>query len=170
MRCPHCEKDIDESVFKPPLTYCPYCGENLGASGTGGATEGILFCPHCGKELPGKVNFCPYCGGEVARRVTTPSRGLEDTEPAERRAKPKIEPPPERKKKTDKLYKQWMKYADLPPAAVPSTETPKEMPVRRDMPAGRGKNVLGVPFLYMLIGLCIIALFVLIIIVLVQSC
>ena len=169
MRCPHCGKDIDESVFPAPLTYCPYCGQSLRASGTE-AAEDMHFCPHCGKELPGRVSFCPYCGGEVARRVTTPSPGLEGIEPAERRAKPTIEPPPERKKKTDKLYKQWMKYADLPSAAVPSTETPREMPVRRDMPAGRGKNVLGVPLLYMLIGLCIIALFVLIIIFLVQSC
>ena len=131
----------------------------------------MLFCPHCGKELPGRVSFCPYCGGEIAaRRTTTPYERLEGVEPAERRAKPIIEPPPEQKKKAGKLYKEWMKYAELPPEAAPSTETPREMPVRRDMPAGWGKIAQGVPVLYMLIGLCIIALFVLIIIVLVQSC
>jgi len=171
MRCPHCGKDIDESTFPPPLSYCPYCGQNLSA--TEEATESMHFCPHCGKELPGRVNFCPYCGGEVARHITAPSHMLEDSQPAEYGAKPIIEVPPEQKKKKDKLYKQWIKFADLPPEAIPSTETPKEQPVRqerRDMPAGREKNVQGVPLLYMLIGLCTIALFVLIIILIMQSC
>lgn len=165
MRCPHCGRDIDESLFQPAPAYCPYCGQNLGS--TEGASESMHFCPHCGKELPGRVNFCPYCGEEVARRTTTPYPGLEGIEPAERRAKPIIEPPPEQKKKTAKLYKQWMKYSNLPPEAIPSTETPREMPVRREKIE---KTVQRIPVLYMLIGLCIIALFVLIIIVLMQSC
>ena len=165
MRCPHCGENIDESIFPPPLTYCPYCGQNLEASGTEGATEAMHFCPHCGKELPGRVSFCPYCGGEIAaRRTTTHYERLEGVEPAERRAKPIIEPPPEQKKKAGKLYKEWMKYANLPPEAAPSTETPREMP------AGREKNLQRLPVMYIVIGLCIIALFVLITIVLVQSC
>jgi len=167
MRCPHCGRDIDESTFPPPLSYCPYCGQNL--ISTEGASESMHFCPHCGKELPGRVSFCPYCGGEVARRITAPYARPEDIEPTERRAIPIVEPP-EQKKKSGKLYKQWMKFANLPPEATPSTETPKEKPVRRDVPAGRGETAQGVPFLYMLIGLCIIVLFVLIIIVLTQSC
>ena len=165
MRCPHCGRDIDESLFHPAPAYCPYCGQNLGS--TEGASESMLFCPHCGKELPGRVNFCPYCGEEVARRTTTPYPGLEGIEPAEHRARPVIEPPPEQKKKAGKLYKQWVKFSNLPPEAIPSTETPREMPVRREKIA---KTVQRLPVLYILIGLCIIALFVLIIIVLMQSC
>jgi len=83
MRCLHCGKNIDESLFHPPLTYCPYCGQNLGASGREKAIEGVLFCLHCGKELPGKVSFCPYCGGELVKRITTHYERLEDSELAE---------------------------------------------------------------------------------------
>lgn len=168
MRCPHCGRDIDESTFPPPLSYCPYCGENL--SGTEEATEGMLFCPHCGKELPGRVNFCPYCGGEIARRITAPPHMLEDSQPAEYRAKPIIEVPPERKKKIDKLHKQWMKYANLPPEAAPSTETPKEKPVRRDVPAGRERDLQRLPVLYILLGLGIVIIIVGFALVLTQSC
>ncbi len=163
MRCPHCEKDIDESVFPPPLTYCPYCGQELGASSREGATEAVHFCPHCGKGLPGRVSFCPYCGGEIAMHVTPHYDGPEVSEPAQRGAKPIIEPPPEHSKKTAKLYKQWMKYAELPPEASPSTETPRDMPARRWV-----KNLRRIPVLYMVIGICVVALFVLIIILIAQ--
>ena len=170
MKCPHCDKDIDESVFPPPLTYCPYCGQNIEESSTQGAAEQVHFCPHCGKELPGKVNFCPYCGEEVVKHTTAlhDRTGVgESTQPG---VKPMIVPPPEQKKKAGKLYKQWMKYANLPPEAIPSTETPADKIVQRDMPAGRGVNLQRIPFLYILIGLCVFALIMLIIIALVQSC
>ena len=168
MRCPHCGRDIDESVFQPAPAYCPYCGQNLGS--TEGAGESMLFCPHCGKELPGKVNFCPYCGEEVARHVTTPYPGLEDSELAERRAKPIIELPPEQKKKSAKLYKQWMKYANLPPEAVPSTETPRETPAKRVTPARGEGNGQRFPTLYILLILGIVIIIVGFALILTQSC
>jgi Zn-finger nucleic acid-binding protein len=163
MKCSQCGRDIDESIFNPPLTYCPYCGQNLVASGIEGATEDMPFCPHCGKELPSKVNFCPYCGGELAQRITPSYSRLEESKLKEPRAKPIIEPPPEQKKKADKLYKQWVKYANLPSEVAPSTETPKEKPV------GREKKAQRFPVLYILLGfftVIVIVGFVL----LIQSC
>ena len=169
MRCSNCGRDIDESVFSLPLTYCPYCGQNLGASGTAeGAAESVHFCPHCGKELPGTVKFCPYCGGEIGSHIAIHHTGLEGGEPAKHRAI--IEPPPEHTKKSGKLYKQWVKYANLPPDAIPTTETPTNKPLRQDVTVGLGENIKRIPVLYIVIGVCVIALFVLIIILIAQSC
>jgi len=170
MKCPRCGRDIDESTFPPPLTYCPYCGQNLRAGSTAEPTGDILFCPHCGKELPGKVNFCPYCGEEVAGRTLTQYPGLEKTEPTEYKTKPVVEVPPEQKKKASKLYKQWVKFANLPPEAVPSIETPKETTVRRQKPAERERNGQRFPILYILLGLGIVIMIVGFVLVLTQSC
>ena len=167
MRCSNCSKDIDEEVFPPPLTYCPYCGLKLKDSGVD-VTEGMHFCPHCGQELPGKVSFCPYCGGEIGRRATTRHVGV-GGEPAEQRV-PVIEIPPEKSKKVDKLYKQWVKYADLPPEAIPPKETDIPKPAGQDTTPGPTVNLQRIPLLYIVIGVCIIALIVLIAVVLVQSC
>ncbi len=161
MKCSNCSKDIDEDVFPPPLTYCPYCGLKLKDSGADEA-ETMHFCPHCGKELPGKVSFCPYCGGEIGRRATTPYAVKESAEPLRHGAKP-AEPQPEIDRKTQKLYKQWMKYADLPPEAIPKPE-----PAPRAAPPGAVKKLPRIPVMYIVIGLCLIALFVLIIVALVQ--
>ena len=98
MRCPGCGKNIDESILPPPLTYCPYCGQNLKASSTERVIEGILFCPYCGKELPGKVSFCPYCGAELAKYITIDYDKLKEGESTERGAKPIIEPLPGQRK------------------------------------------------------------------------
>lgn len=150
MVCLHCGKDIDETIFPPPLAYCPYCGQPLESSSTGAAEPSVPFCPHCGKELPGKVSFCPYCGGEVARRAAIPYVGPEGIEPTEHGAKPIIVEPPEVKKKTEKLYKEWMKYANLPPEAAPLKEVPREVP------AGRAKNSQRLLVLYLLLVICIV--------------
>ncbi|MFC1902908.1 zinc ribbon domain-containing protein [Chloroflexota bacterium] len=159
MRCSECRKDIDEEVFPPPLTYCPYCGLKL-KDGGADETEGMHFCPHCGKELPGKVGFCPYCGGSIGKRVTT-YHGLEGIEPTGHGAK-SLTQPPQLDRKTQKLYRQWTKYAELPQEAVPTPE-PTQKPV---VPA----KMRDIPILYIVIGLCIVVLFVLITVVLVQSC
>ena len=123
------------------------------------------FCPHCGKELPGRVSFCPYCGGEIGRRAVAPFGGVGSG------ASPAIEtPPPEHKKKAGKLYKEWVKFADLPPAAVPSMETPKETPVRRDVPAGRGQNLQRLPLLYILLAVIVIVFGGISVVLLMQNC
>jgi len=166
MRCPNCGKDIDESLFLPPLTYCPYCGQNLEASGREQASKEILFCPYCGKELSGKVNFCPYCGREVAKRITTREEEQEASKPADFRAKPikSIIKIPISMRRQDKLYKQWTKYADLPPEDVPSGEIPRDMPVRE------GINLRRLPVLYILLGVCIVILVVGFTLLIMKSC
>ena len=169
MRCSNCSKDIDESVFPPPLTYCPYCGLKLKDSG-GEETEGMHFCSHCGREIPGRVSFCPYCGGEIGRRMTSPPPRLDASQVSEYRAKPGVELPPEQKKKSAKLYKQWVKFSNLPPDAVPSTETPKERPARQYTPATGKGNGQRLPLLYILLGVGIVIVIVTLTIILTKSC
>lgn len=167
MRCSNCRKDIDEEVFPPPLTYCPYCGLKLKDTGAEEA-DTMHFCPHCGKELPGKVSFCPYCGGDIGMRRTTHYAGMEGSEPARHGGIPVIEVPPEERKKRDKLYKQWMKYADLPPEVVPPKDVPKLKPVGQSTSAGRGGSLRNLPILYILLGFLIIVVVVAVVLLLVQ--
>lgn len=163
MRCPKCGGDINESLFPSPLTYCPYCGQNLEAGTGEQASKEILFCPHCGKELGGKVTFCPHCGGELARRIATREDKQATSKFAGFRARPIIKIPiPMRRQ--DRLYRQWTKYADLSPEDVPSGEVP------RDMPAREGLNLQRLPVLYIILGLCLIILFVGFALLIVKSC
>lgn len=168
MRCPKCGKDIDESLFVSPLTYCPYCGQNLETSGGEDAGEEMLFCPYCGRELAGKVNFCPYCGRELVRQVTTYEDKQVDSKPADFEAEPSIETPsieaPAPKRRQDKLYKQWTKYADLSPEDTPSRGIPRVKPVREWM------NLQRFPVLYRVLGVCVVILFVGLVLLIVQSC
>ena len=166
MRCQNCGKDIDESLFLSPLTYCPYCGQELEASSREQASKEILFCPYCGKELDGKVNFCPYCGRELTRRITTYEEEQEASKPAGFRAKPikSIIKMPVSMRRQDKLYKQWVKYADLSPEDVPSGEIP------RDMPAREGRTLQRLPVLYILLGVCIVILVVGFTLLIMKSC
>lgn len=163
MRCPKCGKDIDESLFVPPLTYCPYCGQNLETSSREEAGEEILFCPYCGKELVGKVSFCPYCGRELARQLTTYEDKQVDSKPADFEAEPTIEAPAP-KRRQDKLYKQWTKYADLSPEDTPSRGIPRVKPVREWM------NLQRLPVLYIVLGVCVVIFFVGFVLLIVQSC
>jgi len=163
MKCPHCSKDIDESLFHSPLIYCTYCGSNLKVSDTEGATE-VVFCPHCGEELPSKVNFCPYCGVELTTPTTIRYDKQKVTKPIEHRAKPIIASPPEQKRKADKLYKEWMKYANLPPEAIPSTGAPKDMPIKR------AKGAQRLPVLYILLGFFVVILSIGVALFAMQSC
>ena len=180
MRCLHCGKDIDESLLPSGLTYCPYCGQNLQSSlGERFLNEMSFcpycgkelsvkasFCPYCGKELDGKVNFCPYCGRELARRIITYEEKQEASKPTDFRAKPikSIIKIPISMRRQDKLYKQWTKYADLPPEDVPSGEIPRDMPVRE------GINLRRLPVLYILLGVCIVILVVGFTLLIVKSC
>ncbi len=182
MRCPKCGKDIDESLFVPPLTYCPYCGQNLETSGGEEAGEEILFCPYCGKELAGKVKFCPYCGRELASQVTAYEDKQVDSKPADFEAEPAIEAlaiealaieapvieasaieAPAPKRRQDKLYKQWTKYADLSPEDTPSRGIPMVKPVREWI------NLQRFPVLYIVLGVCVVILFVGLVLLLAQS-
>ncbi|MBA7664409.1 hypothetical protein ES703_72470 [subsurface metagenome] len=100
------------------------------------------------------MSFCPYCGEELAKRITTQYDRLEESARIEREAKPIIEPLPGQRKMSGKLYKQWVKHADLYAEAAPSMESPKDTPV------GRGKKGQRLPALYILLGFGIIIFFV----------
>lgn len=53
MKCPNCNKEINDS-FK----FCPYCATPIVAN----------KCPHCGSmNLPADSKFCPDCGGKIER-------------------------------------------------------------------------------------------------------
>lgn len=173
MRCPKCGKDIDESLFVSPLTYCPYCGQNLETSGGEDAGEEMLFCPYCGRELAGKVNFCPYCGRELARQVTTYEDKQVASKPTDFEAEPTIDAlaidapaieAPAPKRRQDKLYKQWTKYADLSPEDTPSRGIPRVKPVMEWM------NLQRFPVLYKVLGVCVVILFAGLVLLLAQSC
>jgi len=62
-----------------------------------------------------------------------------------------------------KLYKQWVKYSNLPPGAVPQEEGPTETPAGREKSlkevlVSRVKSVQGPPVIYILLGVSIILL------------
>ena len=69
-----------------------------------------------------------------------------------------------RKRKEDKLYKQWVERGDLPPEAIPREETPKDVLVGRE----RGER--GLRVLYILLGVSILILCVGVIILFTQWC
>lgn len=161
MICPSCRKDIDESLFRPPLHYCPHCGQTLKAGIGEQATEDILFCPYCGKELSSKANFCTHCGEELARRITPSYYIHEERELTEERPKPIIDTSG-KKGKQDKLYKQWMTYANLPTEATPTTESPRDMPARRVRKESR------LPILYALLAVLIIIIAVCVVFLILQ--
>ena len=108
MNCKYCGKEIDESFFDYPLTFCPHCGGDLRVSEKE-AAEPKVFCPHCGKELPGMLNFCPYCGGEVAKHVTPRYERADYGKPGEPKA-PVAPPAYEHKRQADKLYKEVISH------------------------------------------------------------
>ena len=151
MRCQHCGKDIDESQFRSPLTYCPHCGQILKASSSERVAEDIFFCPYCGKELSSRVSFCPHCGEELPKRIPIYHDHHEDSKITEQRVRPMIDTSAQ-KRRGDKLYKQWAKHSELPTEVIPSTELPREIPARRE------RKGIRLPSLYLLLGVCIVVL------------
>ena len=83
-----------------------------------------------------------------------------------------------RKKGQDKLYKQWVKYDDLPPEAVPrEEESPKvtDVPVlrgkeREEVPVGREKVRRDPVVLYLGLGIAVVVLCVGLVLLFSQSC
>lgn len=65
-----------------------------------------------------------------------------------------------RRKREEKLYKQWGTHANLPPEAIPQRETSKDIPVTKEK---RGLNPrilyisLGVAILLLVIGIILLA-------------
>ena len=123
MKCPSCNKDIDESIFSPDLTFCPYCGEKL-------EVTGLQFCPYCGQKLTIRSSFCPHCGKKLAfaegkadgeqlvkdfiqEKAKTAAKAIRNTFGRERKIK--------------KLYQQWAEFSNLPPEEVPTIEELKKM-------------------------------------------
>ena len=83
-----------------------------------------------------------------------------------------------RKKGQEKLYKQWVKYGDLPPDAVPQEEEgPKHKGVpafrekeREEVPIGRDKGRRDNLILYVGLGVAVTVLCVGVVLLLIQSC
>ena len=131
MKCQSCGKEIDESLFSPDLTYCPYCGQEL-------ESVRLQFCPYCSQKLAAQTNFCPHCGKNLSFAETKPA-GDEHTgkeflevtsKTIEKKAKTiawSIRNAFGRERKIRKLYQQWAEYSELPPEEVPSIENLKRM-------------------------------------------
>lgn len=131
MKCPSCDRDIDESVFPPGLAYCPFCGQVLKLASEDKAR--ILFCPYCGQGLSDQTTFCPHCGKKLILAET--KLDIHDIQQMgkdfiEKKAKPiakAIRNKFGRERKMRKLYKQWAEYDALPPEEIPSMDTLKQM-------------------------------------------
>ena len=65
----------------------------------------------------------------------------------------------------EKLYKQWSKYASLPPEAIPEKETPRDTPAPREKRESRSS-----PVLYILLVAAALILCVGVVLLLTQSC
>ncbi len=67
-----------------------------------------------------------------------------------------------RKRRQDKLYKQWVKYGDLPVEAIPRKESPNRVPISRES-KGRGLDVLyillAIAILMFIVGVALVLLF-----------
>lgn len=131
MKCPSCDRDIDESVFPPGLAYCPFCGQELKPVSEDKAQ--LLFCPYCGQRLSDQTTFCPHCGKKLILAET--KLDIHDIQQMgkdfiEKKAKPiakAIRNKFGRERKTRKLYQQWAEYDALPPEEIPSMDTLKQM-------------------------------------------
>jgi len=69
-----------------------------------------------------------------------------------------------RRRREEKLYKQWSQHANLPPEAIPQRETSKDKPVTEE------RRELNVRILYIMLGVAILLLFIGVILLLVHSC
>ncbi len=67
-----------------------------------------------------------------------------------------------RKRKLDKLYKQWVNHGDLPSGAIPQEESPKGVPIGRERNgrekrgrerSGRERSGEGLDALYILLAI-----------------
>jgi len=131
MKCLNCSRNVDKSLFPEDLTYCPYCGQEMGTASIG---ERLQFCPYCGKKLSEQTSFCPHCGKKL---LSTEPRGgmpdihnLKDIQQASKdfidsTAKPlakKVRNVFGRERKVKKLYKQWAEFSNLPPEEIPTME------------------------------------------------
>ena len=131
MKCPSCDRDIDESVFPPGLAYCPFCGQELKLASEDKAR--LLFCPYCGQRLADQTHFCPHCGKKLILAET--KLDIHDIQQMgkdffEKKAKPiakAIRNKFGRERKMRKLYQQWAEYDALPPEEIPSMDTLKQM-------------------------------------------
>ncbi len=68
-----------------------------------------------------------------------------------------------RRKREEKLYKQWSTHANLPPEAIPQREVSKDIPVTEE------KRGLSPRVLYILLGVAVLLLVIGIILLAVQS-
>lgn len=88
------------------------------------------YCTNCGSEITDKMLFCHKCGSKLA----TPKADAKSGKPYDSTTDADVnkqEDIPSREVRKGKLYKQWVKFADLPTEETPSTRVPGDMPARR---------------------------------------
>lgn len=134
MKCPSCNKDIDESVFSTDLTFCPYCG---GKIETINKSARLQFCPYCGQKLTTQGNFCPNCGKMLSHADGKPDsehltkdfigEGAKTVEKGAITVVRAIRNTFGRERKVRKLYQQWAEFSNLPPEEIPTIEELKDM-------------------------------------------
>jgi len=110
------------------------------------------YCHNCGNKITDEMRFCPQCG----EKSIIPPAGLADstdTKPSDYTTETKAKTSePGHSIKKSKLYKQWVKYADLPAEEAPSKQAP------RDTLMKEGASKLSPNTLYLLFGITILIL------------
>ena len=80
MKCPNCEKELEEGAV-----FCPYCGKDIPretevdkAIRQEDPTENeTAFCGVCGKKISASASCCPYCGTTRNKQNNTQNMGKE---------------------------------------------------------------------------------------------
>ncbi len=115
------------------------------------------YCSNCGNKVTDEMLFCPQCGNKVMTSRTgftedadTETHNYTDYTIETKTKKP--EPIASNSIKRNKLYKQWVEYANLPDEETPVKKAPRDMPAREE------RNKLSPNVLYLLIGVAILIL------------
>ena len=107
------------------------------------------YCTNCGSEVKADMLFCHNCGS----KLTIPKDSLKNNIPHANTTDTEVDKRKDisnRGIKRSKLYKQWVKYANLPSEEAPSMKPPRDVPVR-------GESGERHPYLfYVLIGVGIL--------------
>ena len=92
----------------------------------------MSYCSSCGNKIATEMLFCPQCGSKVIPSLaadTTSNNADESTIDMEVHNHAATLSQGQKK---SKLYKQWVKYADLPTEEISPVKTPGTVPVREE--------------------------------------